>query len=54
MSKPQSIEASAEPAEGKLFHAAVGLAIVLCLASCTLFLLVPTQSISVDTVYEGF
>jgi hypothetical protein len=37
-----------------VFVAGVGLAIILCVLSCSLLLFIPTQSISVDTVYEGF
>jgi hypothetical protein len=40
--------------EGRIFLAVVGLAVVLCFLCCTLILLVPTESINVDTVYQGF
>ena len=42
------------PEGGRIFLAAVGLAVALCIVCCVLILLVPTQSISVDTVYQGF
>ncbi len=32
----------------------VVLAVVLCILCCSLFLSIPTESISVDTVYQGF
>lgn len=28
--------------------------IFLCILCCVLFLIIPTQSISVDTIYQGF
>jgi hypothetical protein len=37
-----------------IFRFAVGLAVVLCIICCVLILLVPTESINVDTVYQGF
>jgi hypothetical protein len=37
-----------------VFVTAVGLAIALCILCCGLILLIPTQSITVDTVYQGF
>jgi len=40
--------------ESGIFLAIVGLAVVLSLVCCTLILLIPTESISVDTVYQGF
>jgi hypothetical protein len=36
------------------FLVAVGFAVVLCIGCCTLILLIPTGSINVDTVYQGF
>ena len=47
MSKPN-------PAATPLFYASVALAVILSIICCTFFLLIPTQSINVDTVYEGF
>jgi hypothetical protein len=44
----------AAPKESRLFLAAVGLAVVLSLVCCALILLIPTESTSVDTVYQGF
>jgi hypothetical protein len=38
----------------RYFRVALGVAIVLCIACCTLILLIPTESINVDTVYQGF
>ena len=40
--------------ENGIFRLLVGLAVVLCIVCCTLILLVPTESINVDTVYQGF
>jgi hypothetical protein len=37
-----------------IFLAAVSIAIALSIICCTLVLLVPTASITVDTVYQGF
>ena len=37
-----------------IFLAVVGLAVVLSVICCALILLVPTESINVDTVYQGF
>ncbi len=42
------------PGKSGLFAAALGVAIALCIVCCALILLIPTQSISVDTVYQGF
>ncbi len=42
------------PENSRTFLAAVGVAVALCLVCCGLILLIPTQSISVDTVYQGF
>ena len=36
------------------FRLAVLVAVVLSLASWTLMLIIPTASINVDTIYEGF
>jgi hypothetical protein len=44
----------AAPEESRIFRAAVGFAVVLCIACCALILLIPTASTSVDTVYQGF
>ncbi len=54
MSIPQMDAPKTAPGESPVFRAAVGVAIVLCLVCCALILLIPTQSISVDTVYQGF
>lgn len=40
--------------KSRLHSVAVVLAVVLCIVCCTLFLLIPTASINVDTVYQGF
>jgi hypothetical protein len=40
--------------EHGIFRLLVSLAVVLCIACCMLILLVPTESINVDTVYQGF
>jgi len=40
--------------QNRLASLGMGLAITLCLLACVLFLLVPTTSISVDSVYQGF
>lgn len=37
-----------------IFLTAVTLAVVLSVICCALILLVPTESINVDTVYQGF
>jgi hypothetical protein len=37
-----------------VFRVAVGVAVALCIICCTLILLIPTESINVDTVYQGF
>jgi hypothetical protein len=54
MSNPQKNRTAAAPETGSIFLAAVGLAVVLCLVASTLILLIPTQSINVDSVYQGF
>ena len=36
------------------FLAGVSIAVALAIACCTLILLIPTESITVDTVYQGF
>lgn len=46
--------AAAAPRESRFFLSAVWVAVLLCLISCALILLIPTQSTSVDTVYRGF
>jgi predicted Co/Zn/Cd cation transporter (cation efflux family) len=38
----------------RLFAVAVAVAIVLSILCCTFSLLVPTASITVDSVYQGF
>jgi hypothetical protein len=40
--------------ERAVFPYMLCLAVVLCVVCCALILLIPTQSISVDTVYKGF
>ena len=42
------------PPRSLLFCASITLAVILSVIGCTFFLLIPTQSINVDTVYEGF
>jgi hypothetical protein len=32
----------------------IGFAVILSILCCALILLIPTQSINVDTVYQGF
>lgn len=44
----------AVPGQSSIFLLTVALAVALCIACCTLILLIPTESISVDTVYQGF
>jgi hypothetical protein len=51
MSNPPSVQA---PDAGSSFRMLVGVAIVLCIVCCALILLIPTESINVDTVYQGF
>jgi hypothetical protein len=53
MSNTEKVGSTA-PGESGVFVALVGLAVVLCVICCALILLIPTQSISVDTVYRGF
>ena len=36
------------------FFAALALVVLLSIASCTFILLIPTSSLNVDIVYEGF
>jgi hypothetical protein len=40
--------------ESGMFLAALGIAVGLCIVCCALILSVPTESINVDTVYQGF
>lgn len=47
-------DASAQASKSGIFLATVSIAVVLSIACCTLILLVPTESITVDTVYQGF
>ena len=42
------------PARNVFFLAALALAVFLSIACCAFILLIPTSSINVDTVYEGF
>ena len=42
------------PNKSALFFVAVGVAVALCITCCTLILSIPTESITVDTVYQGF
>ena len=52
------IDATAEqerlPKKDLCFRFALAVAVVFCLGCCTLFLMIPTESINVDTVYQGF
>jgi hypothetical protein len=50
---PQEQKAPAQQRSG-VPPVVVALAVVLCIASCTFLLLIPTASIDVDTVYQGF
>jgi hypothetical protein len=54
MSDQRQVQTVAVARDNGIFLAAVGLAVVLCIACCSLFLLIPTQSINVDSVYQGF
>jgi hypothetical protein len=54
MSSSYPAKSHEAPEENGVFVAAIGLAIALCIVCCALILLIPTQSISVDTVYQGF
>ncbi len=40
--------------ESRFFLGVVCVVILLCIISCALILLIPSQSTSVDTVYRGF
>jgi hypothetical protein len=40
--------------ESGLSRAGLCVAVVLCIVCCALILLIPSQSINVDTVYQGF
>jgi len=42
------------PGKRGISSVAVCLVVVLCLVCCALILLIPTQSTSADTVYQGF
>jgi hypothetical protein len=53
MSNLQQKTSAQAPTSG-VFLAAVSLAVVLSIVCCALILLVPTASITVDTVYQGF
>lgn len=47
--------AIAQPSkESGISLAAITVAVVLSIVCCTLVLLIPTESITVDTVYQGF
>ena len=44
-----------QPSNKSLYlRLALGIAIALCIVCCTLILMIPTESINVDTVYQGF
>jgi hypothetical protein len=50
---PPAVKALA-PARNVFFLAALTLAVLLSIACCAFILLIPTASINVNTVYEGF
>jgi hypothetical protein len=54
MSSTQQIAIAQSTERRGIFFVAVGIAVVLSIACCTLILLIPTESITVDTVYQGF
>jgi hypothetical protein len=54
MSNPAQQEATSAPKSSRMLLVATGLAVVLSIACCALFLSIPTESTSVDTVYRGF
>jgi hypothetical protein len=54
MSNGQSKQQSTTQASRRALHLGIAFAVLLSLASWTLILLIPTSSINVDTVYEGF
>jgi hypothetical protein len=51
MSNPPSVQT---PKAGSSLRMLVGIATVLCIVCCTLILLIPTESINMDPVYQGF
>ena len=51
---PVNVKPVTSATKDRLFVAAQALAIVLCLAGCFLMLVIPTTSISIDSVYQGF
>ena len=54
MSDPTKVQPLQNDGIGVLHFPAMGLAVMLGIAACILLLAVPTSSINVDTVYEGF
>lgn len=54
MSDTHPAEKTFAPARNVFFLAALTLAVFLSIVCCTFILLIPTASINVDTVYEGF
>jgi hypothetical protein len=54
MSSMQQTEIAQTTKERGSLLVAVSIAVALSIACCTLILLIPTESITVDTVYQGF
>lgn len=50
-SSPEQKEMTQRP---QFLPFAISLAVVLCVAACVLIVLIPTTSITVDSVYQGF